>query len=323
VQCAGSESSDSSSVVWSTCSNAATRTEIGPPAACTCTGTDADAGILTGPKRFSQVASLPPAVGETVSFQPGHTPDLKEGTSRTTVASSTAASDGRPVTTATMTTGPLAGGTTPPTAPDATAAGDKGLSKGSKAGIGVGVAAFCAAALALAAFLFVRYRRRHSNKQPKGETGGYQPAAPGPDMAQSPPPRYGSTPGGPYYDPSSPPPPQHQHDVAASGYYPGGYTGFKSELPAVPVESSKSSHRLSELPAGGDGVVSSAQGGRGLDRNATPSLISMPGSPGHLSMVSDLSRAPSVAPSMQSSQGDLYGRSHAAGNMAPIAELYG
>ncbi|KAH8763586.1 hypothetical protein F5883DRAFT_715931 [Diaporthe sp. PMI_573] len=294
VQCADSE--DDSSVVWSTCSMPAKRTEIGPPAACTCT--DSDSGILTGPKRFSQIASLPTAVGHTISFQPGHTPRTKGSATVTATAS-----DGQ----LTTTSKPLT--TSQPTAPSA-AAEDPGLSKGTKAGIGVGVAAFGAAILALVAFLCLRCRRKHSKKQPAGETA-YQPAAPGPDMAQSPPPQYGITPGSPY-DPSSQP-----YNASALGY--PGYTGFKSELPAVPIESSKSAQRLSELPAG-DGIFSN---GRSLDRNATPSLLSMPGSPGHLSMVSDLSRAPSVAPSMQSYRGDGYTRGPATGNMAPIAELYG
>lgn len=279
----------------------ATRTEIGPPAACTCK--DADNGILTGPKRFSQIASLPTAVGKTISFQPGHTPKTKGSATVTSTAS-----DGQ-LTAATETF------YEPTSTASSTAAADPGLSQGTKAGIGVGVAAACSAIIALLAFLFIRYRRSRSKKQSGGKTA-YEPAAPGPAMAQSPPPQYGSSMGQPYYDPSSPP-----HDFSASGY--PGYTGFKSELPAVPVESSRPT-RISELPAGASSLNLSY--GRGLDRNTTPSLLSMPGSPGHLSMVSDLSRAPSVAPSMQSSHGDGYVRgpmTGSTGNMAPIAELHG
>lgn len=296
VQCADSESEDS--VVWSTCSMPATRTEIGPPAACTCK--DSDDGILTGPKSFSQVASLPTAVGETISFQPGYTPKTKGG--GTTV-------------TATAADGQLTTITSEPTATGTAAAGDTGLSKVTKAGIGVGVTALVAALLALAAFMFLRYRRRH----PRGSKAGgpaYHPAAPDEDMPQSPPPRYGaasSSPGKPY-DPSPLPP---HGDAAALGYagYAGG--GFKSELPAVPVE--PKSAFVAELPA--DNAVS--PGGHSLNRNATPSLLSMPGSPGHMSMVSDISRAPSNAHSMHSNHGDTYVRSPTTGNMAPIAELHG
>ncbi|KAI7781940.1 hypothetical protein LA080_014005 [Diaporthe eres] len=295
VQCADSESE--SSVVWSTCSMPATRTEIGPPAACTCT--DSDNGILTGPKSFAQVASLPTATGETISFQPGHTPKAKGSTTVTSTAS-----DGQPMTM----TEPFA--TSTATAPS-TSAVDPGLSKGTKAGIGVGVAALSVAIVLLAAFLFVRYHRRRSKKQPPGEKTAYHPAAPGPDMTQSPPPQYGS-PGSPYSPPSPP------HDVSAFGH--PGYTGFKSELPAVPVESKSVSGVTSELPAD-NGIFRASR--HGLDRNATPSMLSMPGSPGHHSLVSDISRAPSVAPSMQSNQGDAYMRHSVTGNMAPIAELHG
>ncbi|POS75414.1 hypothetical protein DHEL01_v206185 [Diaporthe helianthi] len=306
VQCPDSETEDS--VVWSTCSMPATRTEIGPPAACTCK--DADDGILTGPKRFSEIASLPTAVGQTITFQPGHTPKTK-GSSTTTVTST--ASDGQ-LTTATQTV------TEPPLAAPSTAAADSGLSKGTKAGIGVGVAVAASAIIALLAFLFIRHRRRHSKHQAAGKAA-YEPAAPGPDMTQSPPPQYAGTMGSPrYYDASSSP----RGDFSGSDGYPG-YTGFKSELPAVPVGSSKPEPaRVSELPAGASALSFSS--GRGLDRNATPSLLSMPGSTGRLSMVSDLSRAPSVAPSMQSSQGDGYAKGPSAGNtgnMATIAELYG
>lgn len=171
------------------------------------------------------------------------------------------------------------------------------------------MAALAAGILALVAFIFVRYRRRHSKEAAAGETA-YHPAAPGPDMAQSPPPQYAS-PGSPYNPPPSP------HDVSALGY--PGYTGFKSELPAVPVESKLVSGFVSELP-GDSGVYASRHG---LSRDATPSMLSMPGSPGHHSMVSDISRAPSVAPSIHSNQGDGYTRGPATGNMAPIAELYG
>lgn len=210
-------------------------------------------------------------------------------------------------------TEPLA--TSTATAPS-TAAGDAGLSKGAKAGIGAGVAALGLAVVLLVGFLFVRYHRRnYSKKQPPGEKTAYHPAAPEPDMTQSPPPQYASpsSPGSPY----SPPPPR-PHDVSAFGY--PAYTGFfKSELPAVPVESKSASGSASELPAD-NGIFSSRQG---LDRRATPSMLSMPGSPGHHSMVSDISRAPSVAPSMHSNQGDMYTRNSIAGNMAPIAELHG
>lgn len=198
------------------------------------------------------------------------------------------------------------------TAPSTTTA-DTGLSKGTKAGIGVGVAAFGLAVVLLMAFLFTRYHRKHySKKQPPGEKTAYHPAAPGPDMTQSPPPQYGS-PGSPYNPPPSSPP----HDVSAFGY--PGYTGFKSELPAVPVESKSAAGYTSELPAD-NGIFTSRHG---LHRDATPSMLSMPGSPGHHSMVSDISRAPSVAPSMHSNQGDAHVRYSVSGNMAPIAELHG
>lgn len=283
------DSESGNSVVWSACPAATTRTEIGPPAACTCT--DSDGGILTGPKSFSPVASLPTAAGGTITFQPGHTP----GTKGSATATSTAA-DGRP-TTALST---------------ANAAADPGLSRGAKAGAGVGVAALAAGVLALVAFLFVRYRRRsHARTSAAGPAAAaayhHPAAAPGPDtmmmmmmMAQSPPPQYGS-PGGTAHHP--------------------GYTGFKSELPAVPVEPKPAS----ELPAGGGGGGggNAFSGGHGLDRGATPSMLSMPGSPGHQSMVSDISGAPSVAPSVRSSQGDGYMRPPIGGNMMPIAELHG
>lgn len=243
------------------------------------------------------MASLPTAIGGTISFQSDHIPKTKGSATVTSTAS-----DGQ-LTTATNT---LA--ISPPTA-SSTAANNPGLSKGTKAGIGVGVAVFGAALLALVAFFFVRYRRRQSKRGP-GAEAAYQPAALGPSTAQSPPPQYGSSPGKPGipYDPSPPP-----HDASIAGY--PGYTGFKSELPAVPIERAYTS----ELPAG-DRTVST---GHSLDRNATPSLLSMPGSVGHLSMVSDVSRTSSVVPPTQSNQGDGYMRGPATGNMTPIAELNG
>lgn len=269
-----------------------TRLEIGPPAACTCK--DSDNGILTGPKSFSQVASLPTAVGETIAFQPGYTPKAKGGTTVTSTAAD----------------GQLTTITSEPTATGTASAGDTGLSKGTKAGIGVGVVALVSALFALAAFMFVHYRRRHPRGSKAGEPA-YHPAAPDEDMPQSPPPRYGaaaSSPGKPY-DPSP-------GDVSTLGY--AGYAGgFKSELPAVPVE--PKSAFVAELPA--ESAVS--PGGHSLNRDATPSLLSMPGSPGHMSMVSDISRAPSNAHSMHSNHGDTYVRSPTTGNMAPIAELHG
>ncbi|KAJ0119501.1 hypothetical protein J7T55_013703 [Diaporthe amygdali] len=289
VQCADSESGGS--VVWSACSAATTRTEIGPPAACTCT--NSDNGILTGPKSFSPVASLPTTIGETISFQSGHTPKTK----------------GIATATSTATDGQLTTMTTPIATSSATAsstvAEDSGLSKGAKAGIGVGVAAVAAGVLALIAFLFVRYRRNHTKKP--AEEVAYHPTAPGPEMAQSPPPQYGS-PSSPYGSPGA-------TGAPAVGYT--GYTGFKSELPAVPVES-KSAFTY-ELPAGNNAHSSV----HGFHRNATVSMLSMPGSPGHLSMVSDISRAPSVAPSDHSNQSDGYTRGPVGGNMTPIAELHG
>ncbi|KAL1875786.1 hypothetical protein Daus18300_002977 [Diaporthe australafricana] len=306
VQCAGSESGNS--VVWSACPAATTRTEIGPPAACTCT--NSDNGILTGPKSFSPVASLPTAIGGTITFQPGHTPKTRGSATVTSTAA-----DGQ----LTTMTEPIATGTSSSstTAAPSTAAADPSLSKGAKAGIGVGVAALAAGILALLAFLFVRYRRSHVRKSAVEAAAYHHPAAPGPDMmmTQSPPPQYGS-PGSTAYDSPSP------QGMAASGYHPG-YTGFKSELPAVPMEPKPAPLR-SELPAGGGGGGSDAlSGGHGLTRGATPSMLSMPGSPGHHSMVSDISRAPSVAPSVRSSQGDWNARAPVGGNMASIAELHG
>lgn len=291
VQCAGSESGGS--VVWSACPGPATRTKIGAPQACTCS--DADNGILTAATSIPAIASLPTATGETISFASGHTPVRKS----TVIVTSTAV-NGQQTTMTVATAVSTAGSSTPSST---SSSSSSGLSTGAKAGIGVGAAALGIGLIALAAFFFTWHRRKHA----KGGAGGdaaYQPAtAPGPEAYQSPPPQYAS-PGYQYNQPVSP-----MAAAAPMGYNPG-HAGFKSELPA---EGEVKPAFKSELPAGNlDTATSQALS---LDRNGTPSLISVaassPAPTGHASMISDVSS-------------DGYGRGHNnGGNIMSIAELHG
>ncbi|KUI73294.1 hypothetical protein VM1G_09035 [Cytospora mali] len=298
VQCADSESGGS--VVWSACPGPATRSVIGAPQACSCSNTDD--GILTATTSIPAIASLPTKIGETISFASGHTPSTKGS------ATATSTAQNGQVTTITIAVA------TSTSAADSSSSGT--LSTGAKAGIGVGAAALGVGLIALAAFIFTCYRRKHANS---ANRAGYQPtAAPGPEAYQSPPPQYAS-PGYPYNQPVSP------MQMAADP----AYAGFKSELPGDSVVQGevRPAHK-SELPAGGLDVATS----QALDRHGTPSLLSVAGaSPaptGHASMVSDISRAPSVSPSVQYSPSDVdgqgqHGRGPSGGNMTPIAELHG
>lgn len=284
VQCA--DSANGESVVWSACPGPATRTKIGAPEACTCS--DADDGILTATNSIPAIASLPTATGETISFKSGHTPSTKA----TSTVTSTA--ENGHLTTMTMATAASTAGSG-----GSSSSTGSTLSTGAKAGIGVGAAALGVGLLALAAWFFTWYRRKHY-KGPGGGGAGYQPAtAHAPDAyGQSPPPQYAS----PGYQYNQPTPPMAD---AAAAYSPG-FAGFKSELPA---ETGVKPAFKSELPAGALDIATS----QALDRNGTPSLMSVAASPaptGHASMVSDVS-----------SEG--HGRGPNGGNMAPIAELHG
>lgn len=302
VQCEGSESGGS--VVWSACPGPKTRTKIGAPEACSCT--NSDSGILTATTSIPAIASLPTVIHEKIHFVSGHTPNAKGS------ATVTSTNDGQ------LTTMTMAVSTSSSTATGSSSNSDSGgLSTGAKAGIGVGAAALGVGLLALAAFMFTWYRRKHFKNAGGGPS--YQPAAaPGPEAYQSPPPQYAS-PGYPYNQPVSP--------MGGTSMGLAGYTSFKSELPAAPMQAETKPGFKSELPAGNLDVATS----QALDRHGTPSLISGTGSlapTGHASMVSDISRAPSTTPLVQHSPSDgigpgQYEREPSGGNMTPIAELHG
>ncbi|ROW03031.1 hypothetical protein VMCG_05830 [Cytospora schulzeri] len=297
VQCEDTKSEGT--VVWSACPGPSTRTKIGAPQACTCS--DPDNGIMTATTQFVQVASLPTAIGETISFDKDHTPKAK---GHTTVTST--AENGQQTT--------MTEATAASTADSSSSnSGSGGLSTGAKAGIGVGVAALAVGLMALAAFFFIWYRRKNSKGGPGGDGAANNPAAAhGPDHYQSPPPQYASP---AYQYGGLPVSPMGEAPLATPGF-----AGFKSELPAegvkpvlkseLPAEGEVRPAFQSELPAGDLDIATS----QALDRNGTPSVLSVgaasPAPTGHASMVSDVSN-------------DGQGRGPNGGNMAPIAELHG
>lgn len=304
VQCEGTETT-SSQILWSGCPGATTKTALGAPQECTCS--DPSNAFFTGATSFPQVASLPTAIGETISFHSGHTP------SRQGVATMTSTAENGHKTTMTM---PDA------TAGSSTGSGSGGLSTGAKAGVGVGAAALGIGLLALAAFLLPMYRRRRARRAGGGPDGGaakYEAGAattaPGPGQAGAgagyggpfpPPPQYATSGGGYHEQCHNGQPVSPMGEMAAGGYAGSpGFTGFKSELPC---ENEVKPAVKSELPA-------DSPTARALDKGAgAPSVMSAagesPGPNGHDSMVSDVS-----------SEG--HGRGPNGGSMSPIAELHG
>lgn len=313
VQCAGTDTSDGD-VLWSGCPGPATRTALGQPSVCDCTGTAG--GLLYAPTSLAAVASLPTSAGEAISFAEGHTP------SRITVASITV--------TTSVDDGTMTSATPSPTSISISTSGvtdSQDLSTGAKAGIGVGAAALGLAALGLVLWFSTWYRRRRTQILGEEATSIHATATDRAGLATAPPTHH-TIPG--YY--------YHGEAGSTTGSVPPsynspawpGYSGFKSELPADSERGFRS-----ELPAE-ELAIESAMDTQGPSSPSTPPLLTPePGSPAHyltagtLTSISDVSSILSGSPPTQSGQwqrdtspagGD---RGENRGQMTPISEVHG
>ncbi|ROW04692.1 hypothetical protein VMCG_04753 [Cytospora schulzeri] len=312
VQCAGTDTSDGE-VLWSGCPGPATRTALGQPSVCECTGT-AD-GLLYAPTSLGAVASLPTRVGETISFAEGHMP------SRITVTSV-------PVTTSVG--GTMRTATSTPTSIPISTSGfsdPQELSTGAKAGIGVGAAALGLAALGLVLWFSTWYRRKRTQRSVPEPPSVY-PTPTDQNGLAIPSPMQQPTPG--YYYPgeagstTGSVPPSYN-----SPAWPG-YSGFKSELPADSERGFRS-----ELPAEELVIESATDTQRATSPSTPPPPPSEPGSPAHhftggtMTSISDVSSILSGSPPIQSGQwqrdvspsGGDGGENR--GQMTPIIEVHG
>lgn len=314
VQCAGTDTSDGE-VLWSGCPGPATRTALGQPSVCDCTGTAG--GLLYAPTSLAAVASLPTRAGETISFVEGHTP------SRVTMASilSTSSVDDGTMTSAASTPTSISVSTSGVSDPQE-------LSTGAKAGIGVGAAALGLAALGLVLWFSTWYRRKRTQKSEGEEaSSSHATATDRNGLAISPLIQHASM---GYYC--------HGEAGSTTGSVPPsynspawpGYSGFKSELPADSERGFRS-----ELPAEELVAESAMDPQEACSPSTTPLPPSEPGSPTHfltagtLTSISDISSILSGSPPTQSGQwqrdvspsgGD---RGENRGQMTPITELHG
>ncbi|KUI59742.1 hypothetical protein VP1G_11094 [Cytospora mali] len=164
TQCDGTDTSDGN-VLWSGCPGPATRTVLGQPSVCSCSGT-AD-GLLYAPTSIAAVASLPTKVGETISFKKGHTPSL--------------ATAGSSVTTSVDGHSTILASTPAPTSTSDSSSGvseAEALSTGAKAGVGIGAAALGLAALGLILWFATWSRRRHAEKSREEKGSPDHPTSP-------------------------------------------------------------------------------------------------------------------------------------------------
>lgn len=142
VQC--KDSADASgSVVWSGCPGATSKTALGVPGQCSCSGTAN--GLIIWPSSLSGLASLPKAAGETIS-------SISQSN---TVSTSTSAS---PAPTAKVTSAP----TSSASSPAVSKANSNNLTTAEKAGIGIGVTALALIIFTLTIVFFIWRRRTGS-----------------------------------------------------------------------------------------------------------------------------------------------------------------
>ncbi|KAJ4397774.1 hypothetical protein N0V93_002011 [Gnomoniopsis smithogilvyi] len=150
VQC--KDSADASgSVVWSGCPGATTKTALGIPGQCSCSGTSS--GLIIWPSSLAGVASLPSAIGEKISFAKS-----------TTMSTSTSAS---PAHTAATTSAPTSGSSVSPST-SASSSSDS-LSTAEKAGIGIGVTSLALIFTGVATIFFLWRRRTRRDHVASGE----------------------------------------------------------------------------------------------------------------------------------------------------------
>lgn len=230
VQC--SDSQADGTALWSACPGPTTKTALGAPSQCSCSGTAA--GLLWMTTSLSALATLPTAVEETIQFNDGHYPTVKTSGSRPSTFASTKASTTTTRSSSSVTSAP----TTSPASANSTAGG---LSTSAEIGIGIGATLLGLCATGLAIFAVLVYRRRSSSA--KGKDSSLVHVTENNNMGldvhenSSPIIHHPFSPGSTFGGNNS------NSLMPDSDTY--AYTGYKSELPADPQFSSQPS----ELPA--------------------------------------------------------------------------
>lgn len=243
VQCSGSQVDGTA--LWSACPGPTTKTALGAPSQCSCSGTTA--GLLWMTTSLSALATLPTAIEETIMFNDGHYPTVKTTASRVSTFVSSSGIGGVSSTTngSSATAAPTASGS-PAAAGNSTTSGS--LSTGAEVGIGIGATlmGLCAIGLAISAFPVYRRRLRGSKgKDPSFTIATAEEENNNNMMAQQD--NASQILHYPHYRPSTSP----GSTIVGGSNMPDGdshtYTGYKSELPADPPHAY--SYNRSELPA--------------------------------------------------------------------------
>lgn len=146
IQC--SDSQADGMALWSACPGPTTKTALGAPSQCSCSGTTA--GLLWMTTSLSALATLPTAIGETIQFNEGHYPTVKSSVDATSTI---------PMGSIRASTTSVSSITAPPsTRPTSANSTLDNLSIGAEVGIGIGaiLGAFCMIGLVF----FALYRRR-------------------------------------------------------------------------------------------------------------------------------------------------------------------
>lgn len=228
VQC--SDSQADGTALWSACPGPTTKTALGAPSQCSCSGTAA--GLLWMTTSLSALATLPTAVEETIQFNDGHYPTVKTSGSRASTFASTKASTTTTSNSSSMTAAP----TTSLASANVTAGG---LSTSAEIGIGIGATFMGLCATGLAIFAILGYRQRSSSAKGKDSSLVYvaENNIMGHDVHENPSQIIHHP-----FSPGSILDGNNNSLVPNSDTY--AYTGYKFELPADPQFSS----HPSELP---------------------------------------------------------------------------
>lgn len=229
VQC--SDSQADGTALWSACPGPTTKTALGAPSQCSCSGTTD--GLLWMTTSLSALATLPTAIQETIQFNQGHYPSVKTSASRASTFASTKAASSTTTTGTATGTSSSSNGTAAPTTGTASAAGNAtaagGLSTGAEVGIGIGVTLIGLCVTGLFIFAVLAYRRRSWSA---GKGKGASAAAENNIMGH--PAHDSSSQVVSIHHPSSPGSAfggNHHHNTDSDSF---AYTGYKSELPADP-----------------------------------------------------------------------------------------
>lgn len=219
VQC--KDSADATgSVVWSGCPGATSKTALGVPGQCSCSGTAS--GLIIWPSSLSGVASLPKAAGQTIS-------SISQSN---TISTSTSAS---PAPTAKVTSAP----TSSSSSPASSKTSPNSLTTAEKAGIGIGVTALALIILTLTIVFFI-WRRRTGKRHINIDEGNPS----NPDGMLSP---------DPYQMSSSDcnEPPRNQDETPYSGHESSVSSWGTVYKPELPVETAQHTYGRAELAADG------------------------------------------------------------------------